>query len=59
MPGSQCDDLIAMNDASALAVTISPPFGCVRKSAMARSISPGSRTLTGLTSIPSEAQRIE
>ena len=40
--------------ANALAVTIRPPFGERAKAATARSISPASRTLTGLTSTPSD-----
>ena len=35
-------------------VTIRPPFGARAKAAMARSISAASRTLTGLTSTPSD-----
>src|SRR5262249_3494010 len=39
---------------SALDVTTRPPFGERAKAAIARSISPGSRTLTGLTSTPTD-----
>ena len=55
MPGRQRDDQIAMtNVADALAVTIRPPFGERANAAMARSISPASRTLIGLTSTLSD-----
>ena len=55
VPGRQRDDQIAMNASpTALAVTIRPPFGERAKAATARSISPASRMLTGLTSTPSD-----
>ena len=54
MPRRQRDDQIAMNFANALAVTIRPPFGARANAVTARSISPASRTLIGLTSIPND-----
>ena len=54
VPGRQRDDQIAMTLRRAPAVTIRPPFGERAKAATARSISPASRTLIGLTSTLSD-----
>ncbi len=55
VPGRQRDDQIAMNaPPTRSAVTIRPPFGERAKAATARSISPASRMLTGLTSTLSD-----
>ena len=54
VPGRQRDDQIAMTLRAAPAVTIRPPFGARAKAATARSISPASRMLTGLTSTLSD-----
>ena len=54
VPGGERDDQIAVNLRQRLAVTIRPPFEARAKAAMARSISPASRTLTGVTSTPSD-----
>ena len=57
VPGCKRDDQIAMNHADAPVVTIRPPFEERAKAATARSISPASRMLTGMTSILSDGAR--
>ena len=50
MSSGERDDQSAVNRTNALAVTISPLFGTAANVVTARSISPSSRTSTGLTS---------
>ena len=52
--GRECDDQFAIAAANALAVTISPPFAEPANAAIARSISPASRTSSGLDSSPTD-----
>src|SRR4051794_10664981 len=54
VPRRRCDDQLTMNRCRALAVTINPTFDLLANAVMPRSISPGSRMASRITSTPTE-----